>query len=169
MVWGGGSPLRIAAACLTNPAIGFLWTLRRRQHKDGWALKLVSRHYFKRYGLEIPPQANLGAGLYLGHPFNITVNPKAILGDNCNLHKGVTIGQENRGKRKGAPTLGDRVWVGVNASIVGAVIIGSDVLVAPNSYVNEDVPSHSVVLGNPCRVFHRDDATEGYINQRAEA
>ena len=97
------------------------------------------------------------------HAYNITVNPDTVIGDWCNLHKGVTIGQQNRGRLKGSPTIGNKVWIGVNATIVGNVIIGNDVLIAPNSYVNCDVPSHSVVLGNPCQIHHRDNATEGYI------
>lgn len=118
------------------------------------------------YGLEIPGQATIGEGFYIGHAYGITVNPDAVIGRNCNIHKGVTIGQENRGKRKGAPVLGDSVWLGVNSTVVGAVTIGDDVLIAPNSYVNCDVPSHSIVIGNPCRIIPRDNATEGYVNKR---
>ena len=110
----------------------------------------------------------VGPGLYLGHAFNITVNEASVIGANCNLHKGVTIGQENRGKRKGAPVLGDCVWVGVNATIVGAITVGDDVLIAPGAYVNCDIPSHSIVVGNPCRVIHRENATEGYVNRKVE-
>lgn len=110
----------------------------------------------------------LGGGLYLGHPYNITINPNARIGRNCNIHKGVVIGQTNRGARKGTPTIGDKVWIGINAAIVGNITIGDDVLIAPNSYVNIDIPSHSVVFGNPCVVKHRDWATEGYINHIAD-
>lgn len=118
------------------------------------------------YGLEIPGKATIGEGFYIGHAYGITVNPDAVIGRNCNIHKGVTVGQENRGKRKGAPVLGDCVWLGVNSTVVGAVTIGDDVLIAPNSYVNCDVPSHSIVIGNPCRIIPRDNATEGYVNKR---
>ena len=118
------------------------------------------------YGLEIPGQATIGEWFYIGHAYGITVNPDAVIGRNCNIHKGVTIGQENRGKRKGAPVLGDCVWLGVNSTVVGAVTIGDDVLIAPNSYVTCDVPSHSIVIGNPCRIIPRDNATEGYVNKR---
>lgn len=64
------------------------------------------------------------------------------------------------------PTIGNEVWIGVNAAIVGKVSIGDDVLIAPNAFVNCDVPSHSVVFGNPCIIKHRDNATEGYINNK---
>lgn len=118
------------------------------------------------YKCEIPAKAKIGPGLYIGHPFCITINPKVTIGKNCNIHKGVTIGQENHGPRKGAPSIGDGVWIGVNVTIVGNIIIGDDVLIAPNSYVNCDVPSHSIVFGNPCIIKHKENATEGYINNR---
>ena len=76
----------------------------------------------------------------------------------------MTIGQENRGRRKGVPVIGNRVWIGVNSTIVGGITIGDDVLIAPNSYVNCDIPAHSVVFGNPCIIKQREKATEGYIN-----
>lgn len=101
--------------------------------------------------------------MYLGHARNISVNPNAIIGNNCNLNKGVTIGAENRGPRKGAPVLGNHVWVGANATVVGRITIGDDVLIAANSFVNMDVPEHSLVIGNPAVVYPRDHATEGYI------
>ena len=74
----------------------------------------------------------------------------------------------NRGKRKGYPTIGDRVYIGINSVIVGKITIGDDVLIAPNSFVNVDIPSHSVVFGNPCVIKHRDWATEGYVNNIKE-
>ena len=115
-------------------------------------------------GIEISYSTQIGKGLYLGHAYNITINPKTIIGENCNIHKGVTIGQENRGDRRGTPVIGNKVWIGVNATIVGNIVIGDDVLIAPNAYVNCNVPNHSVVFGNPCIIKARDNATEGYIN-----
>jgi serine O-acetyltransferase len=100
--------------------------------------------------VEINLGTQIGGGLYIGHPFCITINPDAKIGSNVNLHRGVVIGQENRGKRKGAPIIGDEVWIGINATVVGKIVIGDDVLIAPNSYVNCNVPSHSIVIGNPC-------------------
>lgn len=110
----------------------------------------------------------MGGGLYLGHAYNITINSNAKIGRNCNIHKGVVIGQANRGSRKGYPTIGDRVWIGINSAIVGNVNIGDDVMIAPNSFVNVDIPSHSVVFENPCIIKHRDWATEEYINNIVE-
>ena len=130
--------------------------------------KLLFRLWSRRRGLEISELNPIGEGLYLGHAYNITINPKAKIGCNCNIHKGVVIGQVNRGKFKGTPTIGNQVWIGINAAIVGNITIGDDVLIAPNSFVNVDVPSHSVVFGNPCIIKHREWATEGYINNILE-
>lgn len=115
--------------------------------------------------IELSASTQIGEGLYFGHPFDITINPGVVIGKNCNIHKGVTIGYENRGMRKGTPIIGDNVWIGINSTIVGKIRIGNDVLIAPNSFVNKDIPDHSIVLGNPCIVKHKDNATDGYINR----
>lgn len=86
--------------------------------------------------IEIPLSTQVGEGLYIGHPYCITINPRSVIGSNCNIHKGVTIGQENRGLRAGTPTIGNCVWIGVNATVAGKITIGDDVLIAPNTYVN---------------------------------
>lgn len=131
-----------------------------------YVYKLMERFTQFIYKCEISPEAKIDGGLYIGHPYCITINPNAKIGRNCNIHKGVTIGQENRGKRKGAPIIGNEVWIGVNSTIVGSITIGDDVLIAPNSYVNQDIPSHSVVFGNPCQIRSSQNATEGYINRK---
>ena len=87
------------------------------------------------------------------------------IGDNLNIAAGVTIGKTNRGDKMGVPTIGNKVWIGTNAVIVGKITIGDDVLIAPNAYVNFDVPSHSVVIGNPAVIHEREEATKGYINR----
>lgn len=117
----------------------------------------------KKYLTELSFHTLIGPGLYIGHPYCVVINPDSVIGSNVNLSKGVTIGQENRGLRKGVPTIGDRVWIGANATVVGKINIGTDVLIAPNSFVNCDVPDHSIVFGNPCIIKHNDHATQGYL------
>lgn len=155
---------------LTEHRVRFVYSYRKLQYisskrllsKTVWFI--YYRHLKTKYGLEINSSVEIGPGLQISHPYNITINNGAKLGKNINLSKGVSIGQENRGKRQGAPTIGNQVYIGINATIVGKITIGDDVLVAPNSYVNCDVPSHSIVIGNPCKIIHRDNATEGYVN-----
>ncbi len=116
-----------------------------------------------KYGFQISTSATIGKGLYLGHFGTIVVNPAAVLGENVNLSPNVVIGQQNRGERKGAPQIGNNVWIGSGAVVVGNIKIGDDVLVAPNSYVNFDVPSHSIVIGNPGVIHPAQNATKDYI------
>lgn len=117
----------------------------------------------KKYLSELSFHTSIGPGLYIGHPYCVVINPDCVIGSHVNLSKGVTLGQENRGSRKGVPTIGDHVWIGANSTVVGHIRIGTDVLIAPNSFVNCDVPDHSIVFGNPCIIKHCDYATEGYL------
>ncbi len=91
------------------------------------------------------------------------INHHVIIGCNCTINPGVLIGQEERGPKRGSPTIGDNAWIGTNAVVVGKIKIGNDVLIAPNAFVNFDVPDHSVVVGNPGKIAHKENATEGYI------
>ena len=88
---------------------------------------------------------------------------KQLLVKNTIFISGGTIGQESCGKRKGTPTIGNRVWIGVGAVIVGNIKIGDDVMIAPNSFVNIDIPSHSIVFGNPCIIKPKNPVTQDYI------
>lgn len=152
------------------PQLRFLFVFRLASlYKNNILLKMLCRHYAIKYGYQINPGTRIGKGLYLGRWGSIVVNPLAVLGENCNLAQGVTIGQTNRGNRQGVPVIGSKVWIGTNAVVVGSIRIGNDVLIAPNSYVNCDVPNHSIVLGNPARIIPRQNATEGYINHIIES
>ena len=107
----------------------------------------------------------VGEGFFIGHYSNITINDRTVIGKNCNIAQGVNIGQTNRGKAMGAPVIGDSVWIGPNAIIVGGITIGNDVMIAPGAFVNFDVPDHSLVIGNPGVIKHKENATEGYVNK----
>ena len=154
-----------------NPNLHFIYWFRNAQKHPrntlmGKLLRLILRRYQIRYGFQIYPETQIGDGLYLGHWGTVVVNPDAKIGRNCNLAQGVTIAQANRGKMAGAPSIGNEVWIGPNAVVVGNISIGDNVLIAPNAYVNADVPSNSVVVGNPAVATFRENATEGYINYR---
>lgn len=146
-----------------SPPLFQKW-FRRASKKPSRINRWIYRIISFPYKAEIHPNPNIGPGLYIGHPFCITINPQVKIGKNCNIHKGVTIGQENRGPRKGAPTIGDNVWIGVNAVIVGKITIGSNVLIAPNSFINQDIPSNSIAFGNPCTIKPHPNPTDAYIN-----
>ena len=116
--------------------------------------------------IQIPVRTEIGEGFYIGHSGRVIINPEAKIGKNVNVATGVTIGYENRGARKGAPTIEGNCWIGTNSVIVGKVNIGEDVLIAPLTFVNFDVPAHSIVIGNPAKIIERPDATKDYIQNR---
>lgn len=124
----------------------------------------VVRQMAKRNGNEISFNGNIGPGLVLAHGRNITVNSRSVIGSHCVLFKGCTIGSVRSGKREGVPHIGNRVVVGCNAFVCGGITIGNDVLIAPNAFVNFDVPSNSVVVGNPGVIHRKDNPCKDYIN-----
>lgn len=126
--------------------------------------KILLVRYRNKYGYEIPYLSNIGKGFCITHFGGIAINPEANIGNFVNISKGVTIGMEYRGIRKGCPQIGNYVWIGANSTIVGNIIIGENVLIAPGAYVNFDVPSNSIVIGNPGRILENIDATKGYLN-----
>ncbi len=154
------------ADILLRHNIRYMYFFRNAQQKQSFWSKAMLYTMRRKYGLEISERARIGPGLYLGHPYNITVAEETVIGKNVNLHKGCTIGRENRGKRKGAPVIGNQVYVGINATIVGHVHIGDDVMIAPNAFVNFDVPPHSIVIGNPGVIHTKENAADGYVNFR---
>lgn len=143
------------------------WAFYFRSQSKGrrWA-KIGLYRLSRKYGIEVSSTAKIGKGIYLGHPYNITIGKDAELGENVNLSKGCTIGTIITGNHTGSPKIGNCVFVGVNAAIVGGVTIGDDVLIAPNAFVNFDVPSHSIVIGNPGQIHPKQNATKGYILNR---
>jgi len=123
------------------------------------------RHYSTKYSIHIRPETNIGYGCYLGYGENITITEGATIGNNVNINHGAAIGTTNRGNKKGAPIIGDCVWIGTNAVVVGNITIGNNVLIAPLSHVNFDVPENAVVAGNPAKIISYK-GTEGYINKK---
>jgi serine O-acetyltransferase len=113
-------------------------------------------------GIQIPSSTLIGRGLRIVHFGHIIINPAAKIGKNFNVFPGVTIGGAE-GKKKGFPLIGDNVCVLTNAVVVGGGTIGNNVVIAPNSFVNFNVPEGSIVIGNPAKIIPRDNASKNYI------
>ena len=131
----------------------FLFFLRKTQTCRSKILKKIYHLCFRmvsdRHCMEISYGAVIGKGLLLKEPFTITINSNSVLGENVTLGRNVTIGKQNRGKYAGSPLIGDRVEIGNNAVVVGKIRIGNNVRIAPDTYVNRDVPEGTCVYGNP--------------------
>lgn len=145
----------------------FFYRICSRYKKNtilGFFAYLFYRRYSIKYGFQIPTSVKIDNGLFLPHFGFIVINGGCKIGKNCNILQGVTLGNTKGGKNPGTPTLGNEVYIGPSATIVGGVTIGNRVLVAPNAYINFDVPDDSIVMGNPAKIISRQNATENYIN-----
>ena len=134
----------------------------------GILYKIKLHRLTNKYGVDFLGNKNFGKGLIIGHWGRIVVNGNAKFGDEVMLTHGVTIGRDIRGRREGAPTFGNKICIRTNSTVVGNITIGDDVLIAPNTFVNFDVPPHSVVIGNPATIHHKDNATLGHIGVMKE-
>lgn len=129
-----------------------VWSLRQR----GVARWITSKAYvlanlFVRniYGVELPRRAEIGRRLRLPHPMGVVVHPQTQIGDECMIRQNVTIGQYNYGRERRppyAPRLGNGVWVGAGAVIVGGITIGDNARIGPNAVVMSDVPPGGFVF-----------------------
>ncbi len=106
------------------------------------------------YGIEIANKTRIGRRLTIIHQHGIAIHPSAVLGDDCLLRQGVTIGETGvlRGNIR-APQLGDRVKVGAGAILLGPITIGDDVKVGANAVVLTDVPAGSIVASPQSRIM----------------
>ncbi|WP_149277684.1 serine O-acetyltransferase [Pareuzebyella sediminis] len=150
------------------PGFRYVYLMRRlskcRKPSILWfVFTILKRRYTYKYGFEISKNTEIGEGFYIGHFGGVVINPKAIIGKNFTITHGVTIGQANRGKQKGCPTIGDNVWIGTGSVVVGKINVGNNVLIAPNTFVNIDIPEDSIVIGSPCKIINKKNPCDGYI------
>lgn len=124
-------------------------------------------HYKFKFGINIPFITQIGKGFYIGHFGCIVVNQGTIIGNNVNISQGVTVGATNRGDKTGPPIIGNEVYIGPGAKIIGAIKVGNNVAIGANAVVTHDVPDNAVVGGVPARIISMK-GTEGYVNRKYE-
>jgi serine O-acetyltransferase len=113
-----------------------------------------------KIGLRIPISCDIGDGLLIEHWGGVWVNPSAKMGKNVNISHGVTLGWVGHGVNRGAPIIGDHVFLGPGCTVLGKVTVGNHALVSANTVVLQDVPEEGVVIGVPGRVFSRQGSHE---------
>jgi len=101
------------------------------------------------WGIQLPRTAKIGPGLHIGHFGGIIVSAKAVIGANCALMQGVTIGLSGRGAGCGVPEIGNDVFIGPGAKLFGKIRVGHNVMIGANAVVHKDVPDHAVVALTP--------------------
>lgn len=121
-----------------------------------WA-RWISQRARRRTGIEIHPGATIGKGLFIDHGHGVIIGETTIIGDNCTLYQGVTLGGTGKEQGKRHPTLGNNVMVSAGAKILGSFKIGDNCKIGAGSVVLEEVPPNSTVVGVPGRVVKRNN------------
>lgn len=147
---------------LLNPALWAVWNYRYGR----WALTvrfpplrwLTSKIYGLNMflilissGIRLHREAIIGKDLHLIHSGNIHIHPATVIGDRCGIQHDVTLG--NNMNRKGVPKVGNDVYIGTGATILGPVTIGDGARIAANSLIISDVPPGATAIGVPARIM----------------
>ena len=122
------------------------------QHKWFTIARIISQRARHKTGIEIHPGAQIGKGLFIDHGMGVVIGETTVIGDNCLLYQGVTLGGTGKDKGKRHPTLGDNVMVGAGAKVLGPINIGNNVKVAANAVVLKDIPDNCTAVGVPAEV-----------------
>lgn len=110
--------------------------------------KIIQNRNIKKHGCDIGFQAEIGSGFAIGHSVGVVITGDAIIGKNCTIMSGVTIGAK-KGKNEGAPIIGENVYIGTGAKIVGKCVVGNDVIIGANAVVIKDIKANSIAVGIP--------------------
>lgn len=113
-------------------------------------------------GISIPASVNIGHSFYIGHFGGIIINATAIIGDNCNISQGVTIGVSGLNEKRGVPKIGNNVYIGANAVVAGKICIEDNVLIGACSLVTSNAFKNNVLVGVPAIVVS-EKGSHGYI------
>jgi serine O-acetyltransferase len=158
----------------TNRTFRPLLTLRLCQWSRGrfpvlsLIVRILHRWAQAKAGMDLPSLLRVGPGLLVVHGWGLVISKEARIGANVTLFNGVVIGRKDNvtanGRTTEYPLIGDDVWVGPHAVIIGGIEIGQGAIVGAGSVVTKNVPAHCVVVGNPARIL-RSDAFPDVINR----
>jgi serine O-acetyltransferase len=118
--------------------------------------------------IEIHPAAKIGKGIFIDHGSGVVIGETSQIGDGCTIYQGVTLGGTSLSHGKRHPTLGRNVTIGVNASVLGAIVIGDNAKVGGGSVVVKDVPANATVVGVPARVVAQDGKPVRIVPERPQ-
>jgi serine O-acetyltransferase len=118
--------------------------------------RALFRHCRNIYGIELPYTAKIGQRVIFEHQHGIVIHGNAVIGDDCIIRQGVTLGNKTLDRPYDAPTLGNRVNIGAGAKILGAVSIGDNSSIGANAVVLKDVPANAIAAGIPAKVMMKE-------------
>jgi serine O-acetyltransferase len=139
----------------------------------GWGLKWLARFIsaFARWftGIEIHPGAVLGRRFFIDHGMGVVIGETAVIGDDCTIYHGVTLGGTSWERGKRHPTLGNNVVVGAGAKVLGPIEIGDGARIGSNAVVVKGVPAMATVVGVPGRIVKQPGSDDKERQRRAIA
>ena len=139
----------------------FLW-----RYKLCWIARFISTLVRWITGIEIHPGAVIGRRFFIDHGMGVVIGETAIIGDDCMIYHGVTLGGTTWDKVKRHPTLKNGVVIGAGAKILGPITLGNNVRVGSNSVVVRSIDDNETVVGIPGRIVKKkaenDDSFDSY-------
>jgi serine O-acetyltransferase len=124
----------------------FFWIARFISHIGRWLT-----------GIEIHPGATIGRRVFIDHGMGVVIGETAVIGDDCTLYHGVTLGGTSWNKGKRHPTLEQGVVIGAGAKVLGPIIIGKGAKIGSNAVVVKDVPENATAVGIPARILEQEN------------
>lgn len=121
-------------------------------HKNFTTARIISQWARSKTGIEIHPGAKIGKGLFIDHGMGVVIGETAVIGDNCLIYQGVTLGGTGKDKGKRHPTLGNNVLVGAGAKVLGPFTVGNNVKIAANAVVLNAIPDNCTAVGVPAHI-----------------
>ncbi len=115
--------------------------------------RIISEKAKRKTGIEIHPGATIGKNLFIDHGMGVVIGETCVIGDNVKLFHGVTLGGTGKEKGKRHPTIGNNVFIGSGAKILGNITIGNNVKIGANSVILESIPDNVTVVGIPGKII----------------
>ena len=128
--------------------------LAHKLYKQGkhFVARAVSQWARNATGIEIHPAATIGKGLFIDHGCAVVIGETTVIGDNCTIYQGATLGGTGKHVGKRHPTIGNNVMIGAGAKVLGPITIGDNSKIAAGAVVLKDIPENSTAVGVPARV-----------------
>ena len=123
--------------------------------KHYFSARLISQVARSATGIEIHPGATIGKSFFIDHGMGVVIGETTVIGDNCSIYQGVTLGGTGKDVGKRHPTLGDNVMVGAGAKVLGPFTIGDNSKIAAGAVVIKEIPEESTAVGVPARVVRK--------------
>lgn len=130
------------------------------RHRLKWLARFNSQFARWLTGIEIHPGASIGRRFFIDHGMGVVVGETAVIGDDCTLYHGVTLGGTSWSKGKRHPTLERGVVIGAGAQVLGPITMGEGSKVGSNAVVVRDVPAHATAVGIPARIIETENHNE---------